>query len=371
MNDLNSARRRFQAVVVGAGGQGLRRAQALKWSGGWELSGLVDSDPAVLQRVGRRLACPTALTLPQMLDSRACDVVVIATPPVFHNEAIETALLAGKHVLCEKPLTIDPQLTIELTRLATSKNLLLATGFNHRFYKPVIDTLHLVRSGEIGKIGQITARIGHPPSPEILTGWLGRVEISGGGVLTDNGSHLIDLIRLFAGDICDFQDGSFQFSPEHDLIDTRVETGFHCNSGISGQMLCSWAGENRHYLEFNIQGSLGSVEFSAFPWELKARLQNGRIMKRHYLADRIFMKAMGLKAPGLEMSLIRELSAFRGLLLNTRNQKALPPIATAEDGLAVAHTIEQLRQSINTDATMLATIPMAGKCQPETWARSA
>ena len=371
MNQPNSERRQLQAVVVGSGGQGLRRAQALRLSRGWQLSGVVDSNPGVLGSAARRLACATSTSLKQMLESCPCDLVVIATPPAFHNEAIEECINAGKHILCEKPLTIDLQKTRELIEAADRKNLVFATGFNHRFYGPVMDALELVKSGRIGEIRNIDASMGQKPPEELLKAWLGRPEISGGGVLTDNGSHLVDLIRLFAGGITTFDQTSSEFSVEYPGIETRLETRFQCESGINGRLLCSWTGENRNYLTIEIQGTSGSIEISAFPWRLKWRTPAGQSGSRNYLKDRILMKCMGLRAPGLEMSLLREFAILRSMLAAGDHQMRSSLAASALDGLRVAECVELLRSNMIGLQEQNSILAMSGQKDEKIWAKSA
>ena len=332
---------------------------------------MVDCDPRVLEFAGRRLACPTATDLSQMLDSQPCDAVVIATPPVFHNDAIAQAIEAGKHILCEKPLTIELQKTRKLIQAAAEKNLVFATGLNHRFYGPVMDALKILQSGRIGQLQNMDARIGQELPADLLNGWMGRFEISGGGVVTDNGSHLIDLIRLFAGDISTFHDPIGTFSSDHPGIETHLESAFQSRSGLSGRMICSWTEQNANYLEMKLQGTLGRIELAAFPWQLKATMKNGESFTRRYIKDRILMKFMGLKAPGLEMSLIRELTSFRAALLGCHNSVDSPTIATAVDGLQIAEWVDHLRSEITNQQPGNAIISWPGQSGSSTWAKSA
>src|SRR3954454_14562865 len=106
----------------------------------------------------------------------AVDAVVIATPHADHYEQARLALEAGKHVLCEKPLTIRPDQARMLAARADELRVRLATGLNHRFYPPVRDALALVSRWAIGRVEKVYAEIGHTASPEFLASWHTDVE---------------------------------------------------------------------------------------------------------------------------------------------------------------------------------------------------
>src|SRR5690606_14432700 len=115
------------------------------------------------------------------LDWPGVEAVVIATPHADHAWPAHRALEAGKHVLCEKPLTIDPHDARRLVEIAEDRGLRLATGFNHRFYPPVADALRLVEAGALGDLISVRVEIGHRAGSDFLTSWHIDTTRSGGG----------------------------------------------------------------------------------------------------------------------------------------------------------------------------------------------
>ena len=86
------------------------------------------------------------------LSDPAVDCVHICTPPTAHAEAVRAALDAGKHVLCEKPLAMDPEEARQLAALAEEKELVCACTFNVRYHAAVQRARELVAGGTFGKV---------------------------------------------------------------------------------------------------------------------------------------------------------------------------------------------------------------------------
>ncbi|MGH2379853.1 MAG: Gfo/Idh/MocA family protein, partial [Candidatus Limnocylindria bacterium] len=119
----------MKVAVVGAGSMGGMHAELL---GGMEAVGglyVVDADASRADEVARR-AGGRAVTFAEAVD--AADAIIIATPPEHHRADVETALDAGRHVLCEKPLTDALDSTIALTRRIEEEGAHVEVGFQRR-----------------------------------------------------------------------------------------------------------------------------------------------------------------------------------------------------------------------------------------------
>ena len=111
------------------------------------------------------------------------------------------ALAAGKHVLVEKPGARNAREFAPVLAAAEQAKRLVKVGFNHRFH-PALQKAHaLVTSGALGQILFIRAKYGHGARAGYEKEWRCQPEISGGGELIDQGSHLIDLSRWFMGEL--------------------------------------------------------------------------------------------------------------------------------------------------------------------------
>lgn len=126
-------------------------------------------------------------------------VVVVATPNGFLRDVACAALEAGKHVLIEKPAGRNLAEALEMAEAARKADRRLKIGFNHRYHPALFEAYERFSAGEIGSLIHIRARYGHGGRPGYEKEWRGNRELAGGGELTDQGVHVIDLIQWFAG----------------------------------------------------------------------------------------------------------------------------------------------------------------------------
>lgn len=350
-SDDHSSRKSLSAVVIGTGGQGIRRAQAVRLARGWHLAGVFDSDTERCRAAARKCNCNSFETVEAALNCNQAEVVIIATPPASHDNLIFKAVEHGRHVLCEKPLTIHPEMARQYLSLAENRNLQIATGFNHRFFSPVIDLVNEINAQSIGKVLEIRGQIGERPPEAILHGWHGNPLISGGGVLTDNGSHLLDLARLFMNGATMTDLISFETIPDRPGIEDHCEMQLADADGLKAYLTASWRKQGEAYFQLEIQGETGLIRISAFPWKLTLEKPGRKPLVKNYIFDRVAMKLMSRWAEGMETSLIRELQSFRHSILNP-DQKSISH-ATGRDGHAIATLIDEAKKISAVAATTL------------------
>ena len=140
-------------------------------------------------------------TYHQLLEEEL-DVLIVCLTNEIAAAVTIAGLERGMHVFCEKPPgrdVDDIQRVIECEEKCD--NLKLMYGFNHRYHESITDALEVVRSKQLGNVINIRGVYG---KSKLITfkqpDWRTRREIAGGGVLLDQGIHMVDLIRLFAGD---------------------------------------------------------------------------------------------------------------------------------------------------------------------------
>lgn len=119
----------------------------------------------------------------RLLANDAVDVVYVATPHAHHHEIVLAALTAGKHVLCEKALTVNAREAAELIGLARDKGLFLMEAMWSRFLPSMQRAFEIASSGEIGEVKWVAADLGFPaPYSPTSRLWAPR---DGGGALLD------------------------------------------------------------------------------------------------------------------------------------------------------------------------------------------
>ncbi len=186
-----------KVAIVGCGLVGRKRAVSL---GSHSL--LVCADRAIDR--AQSLAsdfpgCSAVAEVGEVIERRDVDIVVVATS---HDALAETTILAaraGKHVLVEKPAARTANELRPVVEAAREAGVTVKVGFNHRFH-PAMQRAHcMFEQGAIGELLYIRARYGHGGRLGYEQEWRADPQRSGGGELLDQGSHLIDLARWFAG----------------------------------------------------------------------------------------------------------------------------------------------------------------------------
>ena len=187
----------MRIAIVGCGAIGTKRAEAAKQH---EIVVVCDPNPercaTLAQRTGARGIADWSEAL--ALDA---DAVVVATP---HNQLAPIALAAveaGRHVLVEKPAGRTPEEVEPIAVAARKRRRVVKVGFNHRFHPAIARAKKLADDGAIGPLLFIRGRYGHGGRLAYEKEWRFDAEISGGGELIDQGSHLIDLSRWFLGEL--------------------------------------------------------------------------------------------------------------------------------------------------------------------------
>ncbi len=136
----------------------------------------------------------------QMLEM-PLDVLFVSLPNYLAPEVTIAGLERGMHVFCEKPPGCDVA-DIEKVMAAEAKypNLKLKYGFNHRYHDSVRDALKIIESGELGEIVNMRGVYGKSKIIPFTGEWRAERKLAGGGILLDQGIHMVDLMLLFSGE---------------------------------------------------------------------------------------------------------------------------------------------------------------------------
>lgn len=133
----------------------------------------------------------------EILEDPNIDLVVIATPNSSHYELAKAALLAGKHVVVDKPFVVRSEQGEELIRLSKEKDRVLSVFHNRRWDNDFATLRHLIETNELGEIHTFYVHFDRF-RPEVQSRWKEQ-DPEGAGVLYDLGSHLIDQALVLFG----------------------------------------------------------------------------------------------------------------------------------------------------------------------------
>ncbi len=148
------------------------------------------------------------------------DVLFVGLPNYLAAEVTIAGLERGLHVFCEKPPgrdVADIQKVVEEEKKHPEQ--LLKYGFNHRYHESVREALRLVHSGELGEIVNLRGVYGKSKIISFSGGWRAERKYAGGGILLDQGVHMVDLMRLFCGEFIEVKSFVSNQYWRHDVED--------------------------------------------------------------------------------------------------------------------------------------------------------
>ncbi len=140
------------------------------------------------------------LTPEELINQENIDVVIVCTPNHLNKEFTIKALNAGKHVFCEKPPAFTGADVLEIIATEKASNKKLMYGFNHRHHDSIIHMKELISGGEYGNPLWARGRYGKSVTPDYFNQWRSQSKFAGGGILMDQGIHMLDLFLYLLGD---------------------------------------------------------------------------------------------------------------------------------------------------------------------------
>lgn len=185
--------------IIGYGVMGQRRHDAIRRTGAGEVIAVhgYPGDP-----VPAALAAPSAEAV---LANPQVDAVFICTINALNQSLAIAALRAGKHVFCEKPPAFDAAGVHEVRAAEAESGRVLMYGFNHRHHGAAVRMKEIVDGGEFGRVLWMRGRYGKSVDENYLSTWRAKPELAGGGILLDQGIHMLDLFLHLAGDFDEVQ----------------------------------------------------------------------------------------------------------------------------------------------------------------------
>ncbi|MFY9748573.1 MAG: Gfo/Idh/MocA family oxidoreductase [Acidobacteriaceae bacterium] len=196
----NHPPKRIRTAVIGTGFMGRVHLEALRRTENVDIAAIAGRNQANAEKLGSAFGIPH-LAPEAVLRDPTIDAVDLCTPNAQHFSMAKEALLAGKHVLCEKPLATSVKEAQELAALAAQKGLRNCVCHNLRYY-PMVQQMRQMRID--GDLGEILVVQGTYSQDWLLyeTDWNWRVDSKAGGpsrCMADIGSHWFDMAEHLTG----------------------------------------------------------------------------------------------------------------------------------------------------------------------------
>ncbi len=179
--------------VIGAGRIGKVHSRAITANPKAKLAYVADAMPKAAEDLANSYGAKVA-SVDEIMKATDVDAVLIGSPTGFHAEQIQAASNAGKHILCEKPVSLSVSAIHETLKVVEKNKSTLMIGFNRRFDPSFAELEARVRKGAVGEVEMVTviSRDPSPPPAEYVKG--------SGGIFRDMMIHDFDMARFLMGE---------------------------------------------------------------------------------------------------------------------------------------------------------------------------
>lgn len=183
----------YNCGIIGYGVMGQIRHNTCNLIEEFQVKKIYDPDPSLIKE--NDLLAGSA---DEIINDPDIDVIFIATPNYLNKDLTINALKKNKHVLCEKPPALRSKDILDIKKVNHKSTLMY--GFNHRHHESVLKCKELIQSGEYGKILWLRGRYGKSVDSSFFDNWRSNYTKAGGGILMDQGIHMLDLFLYFCND---------------------------------------------------------------------------------------------------------------------------------------------------------------------------
>jgi perosamine synthetase len=313
-----SLEKKIKIGIIGCGQMGQWHLEAYKKNEKVQLAAFVDTDLDRAKKFAHKFGARAYSSHTEMLKNEKIDGVSVCTVPVSHKNIILDLLNSNVHVLCEKPLAISIEEAKEMAQKAQKMQKHLLTAFKFRFFEEVQKAKDLLDKGGIGRVMNFRLMFGGYMN--MTNAWYANPQISGGGVIMDNGPHAFDLIRYLLGEIgSTFAEMSYY---QDIIVEDTAQIRCSLKSGGRGVIDLSWSSAvpSKSYLE--IYGENGTIllDFTGIRYKFKTWDEFKFIPNETTIKD------------GFDRQINHFIDAIDGII---------PSVTTLEDGVKAQELIEK------------------------------
>lgn len=242
--------------IIGAGGIAQSYAQVFHRTNVGRVVAVTDVRADAAASLAEALNATPFTSHTEMLAGAGLDAVIVCTPPVTHRDIVLDVINQGVHVLCEKPLSIAVSRAVQMVAAAERAGVVFTMAAKFRYVEDVIRAKSIVDSGILGEIilfeNVFASRVpmGHR--------WNADPAVSGGGVLIDNGTHSVDIVRYFLGPIREVMSVECRRVQSLAVEDT-AQMFVRTESDLMGNVDLSWSVDRTVDSYINVYGTHGTV----------------------------------------------------------------------------------------------------------------
>lgn len=249
--------KKFNIGIVGCGRISQSWLEAIKQCKNIQLVAVMDVNEEFSKPIAELTGCAAFTDLEQFISYKKLHGVIVCSPPVTHKDTACRLMDEGISVLCEKPLALNLQDGIKMYEAAKRNEVVLMMGSKFRYVEDIIRTKSIIATGMLGKIHFYTNQF--CSQVNMLGRWNSNPQISGGGVIMDNGPHAVDIVRYLMGPISKIFAHESTRAPGFEVEDTATLSVI-TKSNVISTINLSWSInlQSNYYIE--IYGTEGAIK---------------------------------------------------------------------------------------------------------------
>lgn len=183
----------YKIGIIGYGTMGIIRHKAINEVGKGEVIAI--SEPSI----SAKFESIPNMTNEELIQHPEINIIIVCTPNFMNKELTIRALNAGKHVFCEKPPCFTARDMQDIIEAENRNGKKLMYGFNHRHHDSIMRMKEIIDNYEHGRILWMRGRYGKSVTEDYFKEWRAKKDLAGGGILIDQGIHMLDLFLYLGG----------------------------------------------------------------------------------------------------------------------------------------------------------------------------
>lgn len=291
---------RINYAVIGCGVISSTHTWAIKNHPSAELTHVCDTNKSRADAAGTALKAEAVYDIKELLENPGIQAISIALPHYLHHEVFKSCLESEKHVICEKPLGINPAELESMILLASKSKLKTAGIFQHRFSPLARKLRPLIQQGSLGKIvsADVDFECERTPAYYAKEVWRGRWSTAGGGLLLNQAIHTLDLaVFLFGKPLV--VDGSIHRERMRNIeVEDHAEGFWLTDTGINVNMKAANSRNGGWAPEISIVSEEGTIQLDGSDKIRSIKLKNKQLEKE--ILESTENTHRQLSAPGKE-----------------------------------------------------------------------
>lgn len=277
--------KKYRFGIIGGGMAGPLHTNAIKEIENAEMVAFCDVNEELCKKYCKEYGIKDYYTdYKEMIKRDDVDVVCVITPPFLHEEMVCNIAKSGKHVICEKPISVNLEKADNMIKACDDNNVKFGIIFMYRFMEHVLTIKKAIDEGKLGKIiscdcfGKSYRNDKYYASGKWRGTWAGE----GGGSLISQTIHFIDLMLFVMGDV-ESLSGNYMTTIHDDIeVDDMANAIFKFKNGAIGTVISSTAIKPGYPRRLIIHGEKGSIileEEKIIEWKVEGMEEDDYLTK--------------------------------------------------------------------------------------------